>query len=326
MSISCRLNYYRRIFAAYLTAENSQLTFWHEVPEVNERALPGEIGEYYLLFRSKSGYAGPYDRAGVPLLNYHGALGLQYNPIAVAQYGLANYNLYKRTGASDRLERCVNAADWLVQNLEKNHRGLWVWHHHFNWEYRTVLRAPWYSALAQGQGISLLVRLSRELGRPRYLETAARAFEAFHKTVQEGGMVYVDDAGRIWLEEYIVSPPTHILNGFIWALWGVYDFFLAAADPAARDLFAEGIRTLMANLHRYDTGSWSLYDMPGTRIQNRASPYYHPLHIVQLMILSRLTGQDAFRAFADRWQAYQTIGTNRLRALAWKSAFKLLYY
>ena len=67
-------------------------------------------------------------------------------------------------------------------------------------------------------------------------------------------------------------------------------------------------------------------DMPGTRIQNRASPYYHHLHIVQLMILSRLTGQDAFRAFADRWQAYQTIGTNRLRALAWKSAFKLLYY
>lgn len=33
--ITRRLNYYRRIFAAYLTPQKSQLTFWHEVPEEN---------------------------------------------------------------------------------------------------------------------------------------------------------------------------------------------------------------------------------------------------------------------------------------------------
>ena len=39
-----------------------------------------------------------YDGAGVPMLDYHGAIGLQYNPIAIAQWGLGNYNRFCETG------------------------------------------------------------------------------------------------------------------------------------------------------------------------------------------------------------------------------------
>src|SRR5437867_9939081 len=215
MILTPRLNYYRRIVSAYLTAEKSHLTFWHEVPEMNDRALPGTLGEYYMLFRSKADYSGDYDQAGVPLLNYHGILGRQYNPIAIAQYGLGNFNLYKQSSDPVRLARCLAAADWLVANLETNGKGLSVWHHHFDWEYRTVLKAPWYSALAQGQGISLLVRAGQETGRSLYFDAANRAFEAFLTSVDQGGVSCEDESGDIWFEEYIVSPPTHILNGLI---------------------------------------------------------------------------------------------------------------
>jgi len=102
VSIQSRLNYYRRIFAAYLTPQKSHLTFWHEVPEVNERFRPGELGEYYMTFTAKADYPGQYDPAGIPLLDYHGKVGLRYNPIAIAQYGLGNYNLFRRTGDSER--------------------------------------------------------------------------------------------------------------------------------------------------------------------------------------------------------------------------------
>ena len=30
--------------------------------------------------------------------------------------------------------------------------------HHFDFEYRDTLKSPWYSGLAQGQGLSVLVR------------------------------------------------------------------------------------------------------------------------------------------------------------------------
>ena len=91
------LRYYRRIFSAYLLGGKSHLTFWHETPAENPNADPGELGEYYMLFAEKADYHGAYDSAGVPQLDYHGHIGLQYNPIAIAQYGLGNYNLYRRS-------------------------------------------------------------------------------------------------------------------------------------------------------------------------------------------------------------------------------------
>ncbi len=94
MAITRRLNYYRRIFSAYLTPRKSQLTFWHETPEVNPNAGVKELGEYYMPFTRKADYPGDYDSHGIPMLNYHGTVGLQYNPIAIAQYGLGNYNEY----------------------------------------------------------------------------------------------------------------------------------------------------------------------------------------------------------------------------------------
>ena len=386
------LSYYQRIFAAYLTPQKSQLTFWHEVPEVNENFQPGELGEYYMPFTAKADYPGQYDQNGIPLLDYHGKVGLQYNPIAIAQYGLGNYNLFRRAahpviaseakqspmhvgdcfvagaprndtqtslraegeaisspivgdcpstglGASfvagaprndseseQRRRRFLAAADWLVGNLEQNPAGLWVWNHHFDWEYRTPLRAPWYSALAQGQGISLLVRAHQETGNPAYLEAAQRAFATFLKTTDEGGVTCVDDRGYTWFEEAIVDPPTHILNGFIWAAWGVYDYHLHTGDQDAARLFAEAVRTLKDNLHRFDVGFWSLYEQSGTRMKMLASPFYHHLHIVQLQVMHRLTGDPIFADYARRWEAYRQDPVKRTLALAYKAVFKLLYY
>ncbi len=81
------LAYYRRIFSAYLLGGKSHLTFWHETPTENPNATPNELGEYYMLFAEKADYRGHYDASGVPQLDYHGAIGLQHNPIAIAQYG-----------------------------------------------------------------------------------------------------------------------------------------------------------------------------------------------------------------------------------------------
>lgn len=254
MSVLSRLNYYRRIFPAYLTSQKSQLSFWHEVPEVNENFDPVRLGEYYMSFFSKADYPGSYDQDGIPLLNYHGKLGLQYNPIAIAQYGLGNYNQFCRTGDSERRQKFIAVANWLISNLEQNSSGLWVWHHHFDWEYRTLLKAPWYSGLAQGQGISLLLRAYKLTGEKKYLDTANLAFESFNKEIKEGGVIYVDGEGAVWIEEYIVDPPTHILNGFIWALWGVYDYYLGTNDKIAKKIFDHCTQTIAKNLYKYDTG------------------------------------------------------------------------
>lgn len=326
MSISGRINYYRRIAAAYLTPLESQLDFWHEPPEVNDRASLRELGEYYMTFGRKADYRGPFDEHGVPMLNYRGAIGLQYNPIAIAQYGLGNYNLFERTNDQRRKERFLKAGDWLLQNLERNKAGLLVWNHNFDWEYRTPLKAPWYSGLAQGQAISLLVRVHRATGDDRYLSAAKDAFASLLVTTDKGGVAWIDGGGNTWIEEYITSPPTHILNGFIWASWGVYDFFLATQNPTVQKLFLDLVDTLAANLPAYDSGFWSLYEQSGTRMPMLASPFYHSLHITQLRIMYRLTSREVFHQFAERWQSYSLSKRNRTRATVQKGIFKVCYY
>jgi hypothetical protein len=279
-----------------------------------------------MLFAEKADYAGVYDASGVPQLDYHGHIGPQYNPIAIAQYGLGNYNLWRQSGDLSGKKKFFLIADWLSSHLEQNPQGLAVWNHHFDWEYRDTLRAPWYSALAQGQGISVLVRAHKESGDPKYLDAARRAFVSFQRPMAEGGVAFTDASGDLWLEEYIVSPPTHILNGFIWALWGVHDYALATKDAAAQELFSRGVRTLLHNLDRYDLGFWSLYEHSGTRLPMVASRFYHQLHIVQLRVMHRLTGEEKFAQVADRWQGYARSRIARTRALCYKSAFKLCYY
>lgn len=321
-----RLNYYRRIFPAYFGLGNSQLTFWHEYPEINSNYLRHKLGEYYMPFLQKANYLGPYDREGIPLLDYRGSLGRQYNPIAIAQFGLGNFNAFCRSGNTELRNKFLAVADWLVGALEPNEKGLHVWNHHFDWEYRTKLRAPWQSALAQSQGISVLVRAHIETGSKVYLATARVAFETLKEQTCDGGMIHVDENGDIWLEEYVVSPPTHILNGFIWATWGIYDYWLATADEAARQLFVATMRTLKNNLAKYDMGFWSLYELSGTKLKMIASPFYHRLHITQLRILHELTGDELFGHYAAKWDSYHDSSFNRNAALVYKSVFKLLYY
>ena len=326
MSFAARLQYYRRIFDAYLVPGKSHLTFWHETPSENHMASLQELGEYYMCFDAKADYLGPYDSAGIPMLDYHGQIGLQYNPIAVAQWGLGNYNLFHRTNDIARYQKLLRAADWLVAHLEQNSAAAWVWNHHFDWEYRNTLKAPWYSGLAQGQGISLLLRAHLATGNSAYLHAAQKAFDSFLSPIDKGGVTFTDSHGDLWFEEYIVQPPTHILNGFIWAAWGVYDYFLASSDVRAQRLFQQAVQTLLKNLDLYDLGFWSLYEQSGTRLKMVASPFYHQLHIVQLRVMYRITGEQKFLGVADRWESYRASRAKRTCALCYKGAFKLCYY
>lgn len=321
-----RFNYLKRIYKAYLSGEESQLTFWHGKPEINQAVDPGELGQYYMLFLAKAEYTAHLDEQGIPMLDYHGTIGTQYNPIAIAQYGLGNYNLFQRTGEERNREKFILAADWLRDALVENQSGVPVWIHNFDFEYQEVLRSPWYSGLAQGQGLSVLVRAYQLTKNEEYLEAAHQAFTAFKLPVTEGGVIVEDEKGYLWIEEYIISQPTHILNGFIWALWGVYDYYLAAKSEAAKKLYDCGLKTLVENLHRYDTGSWSLYELSSLKLKMVASPFYHQLHIVQLRILYNMTGEETFLEYAERWASYLKKPFNRWKALLKKMLFKIVYY
>ena len=321
-----KLKYWNRIFKAYALGKTSQLTFWHGEPQNNPNIETKSLGQYYMLFHQKAVYEGHTDKNGIPMLDYQGSIGLQYNPIAIAQWGLGNYNIWYETKSESHYEKFLNCANWLVDNLEVNNHGLKVWMHHFDFEYRDTLKSPWYSGLAQGQGISVLVRAYKETHQEKYKKAAHEAFQVFHVSTVDGGVNFKDENGNIWIEEYIVHPPTHILNGFMWGLWGVYDYALQFNDDKAKTLNKEYIRTLVKELDSYDNGFWSLYEHSGTWLKMITSLFYHKLHIVQLRVMYQLTSNDIFNELAIKWDGYLNRPFNRKRAFLQKVIFKVFYY
>lgn len=320
-----RFAYYRRIAASYLGRKPSQLSFWWERPAATSDIDRDRLGPYYMPFADKARYAGPFDAAGVPVLDYHGDIGRQYNPIAIAQYGLAQHttwHLHKEERALDALRK---QADWLRDNLRANSHGIPVWMHDFDWEYAETLRKPWYSGLAQGQGVSCLLRAHQTTGDARYLTAAEQGMRSLYLDIKEGGVLH-HEGDDVWIEEYLTTPRSHILNGFIWGLWGVLDHALATGDPRSRELWDRCLTTLERHLASFDTGWWSRYDLVAGRLVCVASPFYHDLHLVQLEVMERLTGRPVFRDTRERWRAYRASSFKRRRALVHKALFKLTRY
>lgn len=293
---------------------------------MNGAAFAGGLA-YFMRFQGKAAYRGPFDGEGIPLLDYRGDIGPQYNPIAVAQFGLARFNRWLEAGGAVEDRAAWEAvAEWLARELRPNSHGVPVWMHHFDWPYRQVLRAPWYSGLAQGNGLSMLVRAARATGDPRAANAAHKAFEPFRRDVSDGGVMVRDEQGDLWIEEYLVDPPSHILNGFIWALWGVYDYAEWSGSADADAIWKACIRTLERRLGEFDTGWWSLYEARCGEDEMLASRYYHTLHITQLHVLHRLTGSEVFAQAAARFESYLRNRRYRMRALARKAIFKLRRY
>lgn len=326
MGVTSRIAYLTRILRVYGRRSCGPLSFWHERPELNERAFTGGA-DYFMQFSGKSTYRGPFDSNGIPLLDYQGDIGRQYNPIAIAQYGLAMFNRWTVSGAEDDRQAWIAVANWLVQELRANRHGVRVWMHDFDWPYREPLKKPWYSGLAQGNGLSMLVRAAVATGETRYAEAAHTAADALTRDISHGGVIATDEHGDLWIEEYLVSgPPTHILNGFMWALWGVYDYSTWSGNKEAADVWAKCVRTLEHRLEEFDTGWWSLYESRDGHKEMLASAYYHTLHIIQLRVMYRLTGSPVFQETADRFHCYQEQRFNRIRAFVKKAAFKLRHY
>jgi heparosan-N-sulfate-glucuronate 5-epimerase len=243
--------------------------------------------------------------------------------IPVAQWGLACHERHLAGQGDAWLEGALGAGRYLArtQRSQRPRRGGWDHEAPLPHTYRLV--PPWLSAMAQGQAASLLIRLYLATGEESLAEAARAAMEPLSVESDRGG-VWAPLGRGGWLEEYPTSPPSFVLNGGIFALWGCYDAAIALDDRDARRLFAIGIDTLAANIGRWDTGFWSRYDLYPHPIPNVASSAYHLLHRSQLRVLDAIAPRAELRDALARFDGYAGSPADRMRALLHKSAFRLL--
>lgn len=245
-----------------------------------------------------------FDKNGIPLYDYGGNIGLQYSPIYISQYGLANFNVYLKNKENKYLQNFIKQARWLVEN-QKRKEKMGIWPFYFdNEDYGA--KAPWLSAMAQAQAISVLLRAYQIEQDLDYFYAARSALICFDYQIKDGGVSYIED-GYTFYEEVAVEPPPHILNGHIFSLWGAYDYYQVIKNPKALRIYDKGIETLEKNLYRYDVGDGrSKYDLKFWPNKNPpiniAEESYHNLHTQMLKILYEQTKKDIFNDYYKKWK------------------------
>jgi heparosan-N-sulfate-glucuronate 5-epimerase len=243
--------------------------------------------------------------------------------IATVQWGLGAYERFVNDEGDQWLDAALAAAEHL---LDIQHRGGpqdGGWRHFFSMPHTYRIEPPWLSAIAQGGAASLLVRLHLQTGDERFAESARRALAPMSVPVEEGGVLAELDGGP-FVEEYPTNPPSLVLNGAVFALWGYRDVGVGLGDGEALQRFETLTSTLAANLDRWDTGHWSRYDLYPHPVPNVASPAYHLLHIRQLEVLDRLSTRPEIREVMNRFEDYRGSPDYRRRAIAQKVAFRLV--
>jgi hypothetical protein len=129
------------------------------------------------------------------------------------------------------------------------------------WEYMFQFdggKPPWTSGLSQGTALQVLARSWSRFKEPALLAAAQQAVGVF-QTPPSSGVQVKTPAGSLYAE-YTYAPSDRILNGFIQAVVGLYDYTQITKDPLGLKLFEAGDAQARVETPRFDTGAWSMYD------------------------------------------------------------------
>lgn len=212
-----------------------------------------------------------------------------YFSIAIFQYGLAAYDLYLLNKDLAMLDKLKAVAEWALEEQQEDG----------GWKTFTYKRPDQlYSAMAQGEGISMLIRAYLAFKDERYLNAAKKAKTFMLKPISDGGTTVYDNG--IYLYEYLNAPL--VLNGWIFSAWGLYDYAKFFHDAEVKKIWEKTVATIAKKLPDYDHGDWSLYSDNGKSLAN---PFYHKLHIAQLNVMYDLTGISAFKKYSNLFSKYQ---------------------
>ena len=236
-----------------------------------------------------------------------------FHPARAALYGLASLDSFLCTGNTAWLNSAIAFAKLLgIHALRRS--GSVFFPYRFTWflhgERRLSLKPPWVSALSQGLALALFSRLTLLTGNRCFGTTADSIFTSFRPVSSPCSsrfwVAYTDSTGLLWLEEYPRCPnPTHVLNGYISAIYGLYEYTrLRRSGRESWEYLQRALYSLKELLPRFRDGRGLSFYCLAHRVR-RAD--YHRLHIEQMRFLFAITLNPFFEGFRRQLVADQVL-------------------
>lgn len=252
-------------------------------------------------------------------------VGWIYHPVVIIQEALGQYNEYIETGDISYKAQFLNICDWLVDNQENT--GAYIYPYSVDIKPTYTLPINFISGMAQGQALSVFARafiISSDIkylkagkecldfmlrdgfdevsGTRRDLTDFARGFESLQK--------YNDN---YLFEEYLTNPCFYVLNGDLFAIVGLYDWYKTATEDygsmEAKKAFEGAVESITFLLPYYDFYGWSCYDLYWHTSGGLESPFFnnsyaHQCHIYLLDFLSQVSDDETISTYYQRFKMY----------------------
>lgn len=267
-------------------------------------SLSNTLGTYYIDMRPalihytpKNVWHGKFDENGVPMLP-DGKDSFYYSCVNIAQYGFILHAEYLESKDKKTLQTLLNCIR-LLEDMKTEDDNTCVWLYNTYLE-KYDLSPPWASAMAQGEAISLYLRVYQITKDENLKSTAQKAYNYLKISYDDGGVMRRDKYNNLWFEEYPSKEPSFVLNGFIYCLFGLYDLYRVTQKKKIKKDIDECILTLKNNLHKFDAGYWSYYDL----LKKELVKYYYQknVHPPQLEVLYKLTNEEIFNIYKAKWE------------------------
>ncbi len=244
------------------------------------------------------------DTNGVPYVYYapqnNIAAGTQYNPTIVANYALNYYRNFLQSKDSSQLVHFNHCLEFLRSNTTAvGNAELFL----FRWQ------QPWYphvgqpftSGMTSGRAIEAYVDAFRLYHDSTFLHRAQKLLRGFFIPIQDSGFTYQSAEGW-WYEEIAHANDTtpHILDGHIFAILGVQQFWQQTRNDSALMVVQKGLAALKYQLPHYDAGNGRIhYDI----YNKEADKKYQKILAGQMQQLWRSTGDSTFLTYFNKWNA-----------------------
>jgi hypothetical protein len=240
---------------------------------------------------------------GLPLRTAAG--GRAYRNIDdIAWFGLEGWTGWRRTGHRSGLVQARRAGDWLVAHQPRD--GGWRYPIPLSMAGLGIarpLRPGWVAAQAQGDSISLLVRLYRATSRAVYMRAAERALGPYERPSARHGF-RVLFRHHVFFDGFPSSPPSLVLEDFQISLVGLAD--LAQFERDAARLFDQGLSSLYWALPLLDDEGKPIFSL--TYLTQPGAPrlYEAPAHTLNTLFLCelvRMRPSSQASRYVRRWEA-----------------------
>ncbi len=255
----------------------------------------------YSIFHNKeslSAFEKNVDEEGVPVIKEGFSNKSGYHPSHICRYAIHLSSRYQRSKQQEDLRIIKNLMDWIEENkVEESSYVTWEFYQDYD---AFGLKAPWTSALINAWCAGALLQGYKVTGEKQLETSAKKALEYLFVPIKEGGGLYEFEDDGIWFEEY-PNPenPSHVLNGFIFAI-DILDMFASYyEDERYEDYFNRAIIALRENISEYDVDYGSIYDLY-TR-GNKLGTNYHKVHYEQLFYIYLKTSDEYFLELSRKW-------------------------